>query len=416
MELNQELFTKATLKQRFPFVTTFLKGLIIPQELTMELGKIYLIDTMENREFFVYDRELCGRAKKILWKMPFAYVEAAECVPKVIDTVVVLNGIPSFDPEFGPNGGSWIKLDYSVRIQLGISVQTVGRVRESTNPLLTVSGILRKIALEILPHLPYQQALLGKTGEDICGWVRNFTNPGEKIPALTKLGFEALHVSIEVVEGSKKLDNVFAKQFEDLALAKNVVNKAQIWNQLDLDMADNYIALNGGAGAGEILKARHRLSDSMAEALLAAGHDPISVFKEVSAPISLANQNRGQANPLNLEVASQLFDKIERKDWPNLQIPNPTSTPHPQRLAWESDILSERIPMWYQGLAGSQFTIKFDNGKICKIDWGDPGYPPQVWIDNEDVSDEIASLRYWNYDQITAWDLFTDAERIADLD
>ncbi len=88
-------------------------GCLFAQEITMEPDRFYLVDVFEDNEYFVYDRESVKSGKKYLYKIKDYKLEYIESIPQAFNVTVQIIGVPCFDPAFGKNAGTWVKLPAS---------------------------------------------------------------------------------------------------------------------------------------------------------------------------------------------------------------------------------------------------------------------------------------------------------------
>lgn len=387
-------------------------GCLLAQEITMEPDRLYLVDVFEDNEYFVYDRESVKSGKKYLYKIKDYKLEYIESIPQAFNVTVQIKGVPCFDPAFGKNAGAWVKLDYSVRVLLNISRETIGRVREEVkkDPLRTIQNKLSDAARSTLVHLSYDKALTGQTEEKLVDWVRGYRE-------VVETGLTVERVDIEEVEGSKKVDESFQGQFNRLLEAKDKSDIAMIFKQLDDEAINAYLTLGGLPDAGNIMMARNRITQQMLTAMLADGKPVMQAYQQVLQGIDRTKSNiavEPDKKPLQNNVAEHLFDQIKDADWPELEIPE-TKT-HAERLKWERGIFDARIPQWLTNDADEKlFTLKVGKeNDMMQIRWDDKTAVPQVWLNGKSRQDDYAILSSaaWDSKKRTLWDVYRATWRL----
>lgn len=403
--------TSSALKDRFPFLTWITLGILNVQELFMEPDRIYLFDSQEHNEYFIYDRILVGRARKTFWKIKDYKIEKIETVLRQFNITVEIKGVPSFDSAFGKNAGAWVNLNYIVRVQVSVSPETIGLLKESISPLRTVHNRLSAAARSVLPFLPYQEALTAQTKENLADWLR-----GYKEVNATGLSIEL--VEIETVEGSKKVEDTYQGQFNRLSEAKDKSDIAMMFKQLDDEAINAYLTLGGLPDAGNIMMARNRITQQMLTAMLADGKSVMQAYQQSLQGIDRAKSNiaiEPENKPLQNSVAEHLFDQTRDVDWNPLQIPE--TKKHAERLKWERGVFMERVPQWLTDDADEKlFTLKVGKGNdLLQIRWDDKDAPPQVWLNGRPRQDDYAILSpsAWNPEKRTLWDVYLATWRLV---
>lgn len=409
---TETLFESNTsLKDRFPILTWATLGILHVQELFMETNRIYLLDSQEHNEYFVYDRDSVGRARKTFWKVKDYKIEKIESALKKFDITAEINGIPCFDPAFGNNAGSWVKLNYVIRVQVSIFPEKIGYLKESTAPLRTVHNRLLEAARSTLPFLSYQEALTAQTKEKLADWLRGYAE-------VNATGLSIEMVEIEAVEGSKKVEDGFQGQFNRLLEAKDKSDIAMMFKQLDDESINAYLTLGGLPDAGNIITARNRITQQMLTAMLADGKSVMQAYKQSLEGIDRPKSSMAvepDKKPLQNSVAEHLFDQTKDIDWDKLQIPE--TKKHIERLEWERDVFMERVPQWLtDGADEKLFTLKVGEGNdILQIRWDDKDAPPQVWLNGKSRQDDYAILSpsAWDPEKRTLWDVYLATWRLV---
>ena len=377
----------------------------------MEPDRLYLIDSLENNEYFVYDRETLRRARKVLYKVKDYKIENFESVLKKFNVTVELKGIPCFDPAFGQNSGAWVKLNYNVRVSLSILPAKVGLLRESREPLRSIHNRLSAAARSVLPFLSYREALTVQVKENLADWLRGYDE-------VNATGLTVELVEIEAVEGSKKVEDSFQGQFNRLIEAKDKSDIAMMFKQLDDESINAYLTLGGLPDAGNIMMVRNRITQQMLTAMLADGKSVMQAYQQSLQGIDRTKSNiavDSDKKPLQNNVAEHLFDQIKDTDWPPLEIP--ATKTHTDRLKWERGVLIERVKQWLTDDADEKlFTLKVgkENDKL-EIRWDDKDALPQVWLNGKPRQDDYAILSpsAWDPKRRTLWDVYLATWRLV---
>ncbi|HCR55206.1 MAG TPA: hypothetical protein DIW27_12370 [Cytophagales bacterium] len=415
IDQSDSLFRRETPKDwaRNPWLSWLTAGCLFAQEITMEPDRFYLVDVFEDNEYFVYDRESVKSGKKYLYKIKDYKLEYIESIPQAFNVTVQIMGVPCFDPAFGKNAGTWVKLDYSVRILLSVSREMLGRVREEVkkDPLRTIQNKLSDAARSTLAHLSYDKALTGQTEEKLVDWVRGYKE-------VIETGLTVERVDIEEIEGSKKVDEAFQGQFNRLLEANDKSDIAMMFKQLDDEAINAYLTLGGLPDAGNIMMARNRMTQQMLTALLADGKSVMQAYQQTLQGIDRTKSNiavEPENKPLQNSTAEHLFDQIKDVDWTQLEIPN--TKKHTERLKWERDVFMERVPQWLTDDADEKlFVLKVGKGNdMLQIRWDDKDAPPQVWLNGRPRQDDYAILSpsAWDPAKRTLWDVYLATWRLV---
>jgi len=394
-------FERRPLRSRFPLFTAMTFGIVHVQHIDIEPDLLYIIDSKEDNVWYVYDRDSVQRGVKTLWKLGFAKIDYYEVVSKNIDLTVMVPEIPSFDEQFGGNGGGgWVTIDFSIRVSLSISSQNLGKLKECHNPQRDVQDAVLKVARAILPFVSYQDALTANMKENIADWVRAYDE-------VKRTGFLIKGVEIEMVDGSKRVAQAYNDRFDRLLQAKDKSDIAMMFKELDDHAINAYLSMGGAPDAGAILAAKSRIADQSLRLLMASGKDPLSAYQ-----LSAQGADKKMSDPqLQNHVAEKAFDMIEESDWPALK---PKGKTFSERLNWERSVLQERIPLWLlDDPDQNSFTIKIGEHTL-QVRWEDSDAVPQAWIDGKDRQREFAILSSsgWNYDRRTMWDVYQVARRL----
>ncbi len=395
---DQSLFQSASFKTAFPFVTPATMGLLKLYELDMKQDHIYLVDVGFN-EIFIYDRVSARSRTKLFLKLNLNNAPGLEAVmvPKRFDVQVQLTGMPSFDGEFGERGG-WVTMDYTVRVSLEVDRQTVIILRHTSNPLTTVKNAALRAGRQILPFQSYQESLLATAASDIEAVITND-------PKVRETGLNVASVEVEGVSGSKQLADTMQQSFGRLLQAKDRRSIALEFASMDKEEFQMMLEAENPQAA---LEFRSRAANQMMEALLASGLNPAQLYMTTGQ----VAKDVGQRDSLAYQVASQSFKRIAAGDWPALQIPQNVS--HAERLKWERQVMTERVPAQLQDDTGDTFAFDLETGETLKIVWDAKAFAPQIYIDGKDRSADFVSLSpgVYQYNETTIWSLYMEARKL----
>lgn len=395
---DQSLFQPASFKAAFPFITPATLGLLKLYELDMKQDHIYLVDVGFN-EIFVYDRVSARSRTKLFLKLNLNNAPGLEAVevPKHINVGVQLMGMPSFDSEFGEQGG-WVTMDYSVLVGLEVDRHTVSILRHASNPLTTVKNSALRAGRQILPFQSYQEALLATAANQIEVAIAND-------PKVQATGLRVVTVDVEGISGSKQLAETIQQSFGRLLQAKDRRAIALEFASMDKEQFQMMLEAESPQAA---LEFRSRAANQMMEALLASGLNPAQLYMTTGQ----VAKDVGQPDSLAYVVASQSFKRIGAGDWPTLQIPAKVS--HDTRLKWERQVMAERVPAQLQDDDGDTFSFALETGDMLKIIWDAATFPPQIYINGQNRSADFTSLSpgIYQYDKTTIWDLYVETRRL----
>lgn len=395
---DQSLFQSVSFKTAFPFVTPATMGLLKLYELDMKQDHIYLVDVGFN-EIFIYDRVSARSRTKLFLKLNLNNAPGLEAVmvPKRFDVQVQLTGMPSFDGEFGERGG-WVTMDYTVRVSLEVDRQTVSILCHTSNPLTTVKNAALRAGRQILPFQSYQESLLATAASDIEAVITND-------PKVRETGLNVASVEVEGVSGSKQLADTMQQSFGRLLQAKDRRSIALEFADMDKEQFQMMLEAENPHAA---LEFRSRAANQMMEALLASGLNPAQLYMTTGQ----VAKDVGQRNSLAGQVASQSFKLIGAGDWPTLQIPQNVS--HEDRLKWERQVMTERVPAQLQDDTGDTFAFELEPGETLKIVWDAKAFAPQIYIDGKDRSADFVSLSpgVYQYNETTVWSLYMEARKL----
>ena len=413
---DQSLSRSEPLEPVYPFVTSLSLGLLKLYRLNMEANRIYLVDVGFN-DVFVYDQKSARHRSKLFWKLNLedAPLLKAESFPEKFDIIVEVKNIPNFDPKFRGRGG-WVTIDYNIRIQLKVTRESVGQMREATNPLSTAQNAARRAARQLLPFMPYEETLIATAEEKIQQRIK-------EDPKVQSTGLHVVLVDVEEIEGSKKLNEALHKSFERVLKASDRREIALQFGELERDVFQRMLEAEEPGVAIEVQgRVRDRAADRMLQALLASG---FSLFKnkdiasndgararEIYQVFGQIARNIG-LDSLAANVADKAFAKTKPEDWPPLAVPRGIS--HEERLHWERQIMQERAPMDLQDAKDfDTFTFKLGTGDVLEIVWTYPEFPPRVYINNQDRTADYTVLKpeLYDYHKVTVWDLYYETRRM----
>lgn len=396
---DQSLSRSEPLEPAYPFVTSLSLGLLKLYRLNMEANRIYLVDVGFN-DVFVYDQRSARHRSKLFWKLNLegAPLLKAESFPEKFDIIVEVKNIPNFDPKFRGRGG-WVTIDYNIRIQLKVTRESVGQMREATNPLSTAQNAARRAARQLLPFMPYEETLIATAEEKIQQRIK-------EDPKVQSTGLHVVLVDVEEIEGSKKLNEALHKSFERVLKASDRREIALQFAELERDVFQRMLEAEEPKVA---LQLRAQAADRMLQALMASGLNPLQIYQKFGQ----IARDMGQPNSLAQDVAVEAFGKIKPEDWPPLEVPRGIS--HEERLHWERQIMQERAPIDLQDAKDfDTFTFKLGTGDVLEIVWTYPEFPPKVYINNQDRTADYTVLKpeLYDYHKVTVWDLYYETRRM----
>ncbi len=406
---DESLFEAAQVEPAYPWVTVLSLGLLALYRLNMQPDRIYLVDVGFN-DVFVYDQESAQHRSKLFWKLnvqgaPELKVESS---PKRHEIALDVAEMPSFDPKFGQNG-SWVTIDYQVRVQVEITRQSVGQVRHTSNPLTTVRNAALRAARQVLPFTPYEEALVATTENLIQQRIM-------ADPKVQSTGLTVTLVDVEDIKGSKKLAESLQQSFSRILQARDRREIALQFAGMDREVFQRLIESEEPKAA---LEFRSRTADQMMQALMASGLNPVQVYSVMGGVARDLGQAGAQAREIGQpgglagQIAAKAFEQIKPGDWPPLQIPQRVS--HEQRLKWERAVMRERAPAELQETHESSDTFVFllEPDHKLEIIWSAPEFPPQVYVDGQDRRAQYVALAptIYRYDKTTIWDIYLETKR-----
>lgn len=406
---DQSLFTPESFSVVYPFVTTLTLGLLKLYRLDIKPDRVYLVDVGYN-DVFIYDRESAKHSNKLFWKLNLANapVMVAEGIQRGFDVIARAENIPSFDPKFGEKG-SWITLDYSIRVSLELTRGSVGHLRHAVNPLTTVQNAAVKAARTFLPYTKYEEALIATAEQDIQKAIAEDKN-------VEATGLRVVLVDVENIKGSEKLSETMQQSFGRMLEASDQKEATLMFADMDRDTFQRGLERVAPTAA---LEYRARSANQMLEAMLASGLNPLQAYQKFGGMARMLEQKNPQED-IAVIVAQKAGELIKPSDWPPLVVPK-TIGDHLARLKWERDQLEERVPIELQDApseTSSTFLFKLSPEHELKVEWPTGDYGPVVHINQKVRTDDFASLKPDMYDKerVTIWDIYVEARKILGLD
>lgn len=397
---DQDLFQQECFSHAFVWMTPLSLGLLKIYRLRMEEGRVYIVDAGFNT-YYVYDRVSARQGQKYFWKLNLAEVPPLEGVslPREFAIPVEIANIPSFDSRWGRQGGSWVKMKYTLLVTMGTTREQVGTLHAQTNPLSTVANAARRVARRVLPFVPYEEAQIGLAEETIQQQLK-------EEPKIQEIGLNLVRVDIEAIEDSKELDRSLQTSFDRLLEAGDRREIGIQFASMDQDHFQRMIEAEDPRAA---LEFRSRAANQMLEALLASGMELTQVYTTMGSVAKATNH----PDSLSHLVTGQAFDRIKPDNWPELRLPREVS--HEERLQWEREVLQERVPAQLQDTSQPEvFSFVLETGDEVNISWRYEEFPPRVSINGSDRSQKYVKLApgFYKYQDITVWDLYLDTRRL----
>ncbi len=398
--ISKKVFKSTTTSAAYPVVPLLTLGLIKVYSLSMEDGRVYLADLGYN-ESSIYDVASAGHNQKYFWKLNIGEnpPPKVEWIEKEFAVEIQLNEIPTFDAQYGGKGG-WITVDYTVMVTVAVDRETAIMLHQQVNVLQSVEQAALDAARAVLPMASYESAITAQLKDQISGHVmRN--------KLVQKSGLAVVDVAIKGVKGSSALSNSLRDSFQRILTAKDEVEVANVWQEVDEDVFTKYLSK---MAPEEALKLRGRSADRMVEAMMLSGMKP----EQIVARAGQGAKNSADEMYIANDTARAAFEQVE--SWPPLTPPS-VADGFEARLKWEHDVLEDRIPhMLSQREHDPQvFEIQMDNGKDLKITWLAAEDVPEVELGGFVVSVSkypFLQQHLFEADNTTVWQIFERTRKL----
>jgi len=390
-------------------------GLLRVLELPLKGDRIYLVDGRFN-DVFIYTRQLAQDKSKMFYKLNVNdSVLALDVVsmPSAGRFEILVADIPSFDIEkFG--GGAetgFISVGYNIVLEWGTTLADVkkGRVFRSLNPMDDLTLALWEVCRDVLPGVPYKDVIQGKA-------IKKIREDLDKQPNVPRSGLEIKSISVRDIEKSEPIAASFQEQFNMLLHAESDRKIALELSRMDEEVYKIYLQNKAPDKAIEL---QIEVARQMAQVAVLSGQGAklLSALQRFEGSNTFDTQSI--ANPLQQALKEELSRDADghiplpaEEPFPDL----PPDLSHKQRLRWEREELSQRVPHLQDELGDPErFEFLIKDKKVVIL-WPPKGMLPSVYVEGKNCTAVYTNLKeaVFTYDETRVWDIYQETLRRID--